>query len=150
MFTPIFVSPKGVYSGYILFRYLMRVFLITSVHECMQDSILYYSFDIGDVYSHFLSPKGVFAGYFLFWSLMRVVVITSVHECMQDFILYSEFELGDVYSHVLSPKKVVDPPPPQLSTQPDTIRPNLQAKTQLQSLPVMLRMHAHRMHPYHW
>jgi hypothetical protein len=40
--------------------------------------------------------------------------------------------------------------PPQLSTRPGTIRPKLRAKTQLQSLPVMLRMHAHHMRPHHW
>jgi hypothetical protein len=40
--------------------------------------------------------------------------------------------------------------PPQLSTRPGTIRPNLRAKTQLQSLPVVLRTHAHRMRPHHW
>jgi hypothetical protein len=40
--------------------------------------------------------------------------------------------------------------PPQLSTRPSNIRPKLRAKTHLQSLPVMLRMHYHRMRPRHW
>jgi hypothetical protein len=40
--------------------------------------------------------------------------------------------------------------PPQLPGRTGTIRPNLRAKTQLQSLPVALRTHVHRMHPHHW
>jgi hypothetical protein len=40
--------------------------------------------------------------------------------------------------------------PPQLSTRTGTIRPKLRAKTHLQSLPVVLRTHTHRMRPHHW
>jgi hypothetical protein len=39
---------------------------------------------------------------------------------------------------------------PHLSTRPGTIRPKLRAKTQLQSLPVVLRTHTHSMRPHHW
>jgi hypothetical protein len=40
--------------------------------------------------------------------------------------------------------------PPHLSTRPGTTHPKLRAKTHLQSLPVVLRMHSHRMRPHHW
>jgi hypothetical protein len=40
--------------------------------------------------------------------------------------------------------------PPQLSVRPGTIRPNLRDKTYLQSLPVALRTHVHRMRPHRW
>jgi hypothetical protein len=47
-------------------------------------------------------------------------------------------------------KKVVDTPPPHISYRPGTIHPKLWAKTHLQSLPVALRTHVHRMLPHRW
>jgi hypothetical protein len=40
--------------------------------------------------------------------------------------------------------------PATLGGETADITPNLRAKTQLQSLPVALRTHAHRMRPHHW
>jgi hypothetical protein len=76
---------------------------------------------------------------------------TAHHKRMRPYYLHDKHSPMIIHDTRLAILRgCVDTPPPQLSTRPGIIRPELRAKTHLQSLPVVLRTHTHHMRPHHW